>query len=173
MHAATVSEGLADLEIIDRPEVRSIGEFAAYWDGKRAGRRAPRRADIDPAEIKPHLPHVFMVDVLEGGTDFRYRLIGTAITRGLGRDNTGKRVSELYESQPEARARLCAYFRFGIEARAPIFSRGRVFWASDAGFRRFASCLLPLSDDGAAVNILLAELFVEHGGALGVPDRSA
>jgi hypothetical protein len=41
-----------------------------------------------------------MMDVLDGGKDFRYRLVGTTLVEGLGRDNTGKRLCELYGDRP-------------------------------------------------------------------------
>ncbi|HWI27829.1 MAG TPA: PAS domain-containing protein [Stellaceae bacterium] len=155
-----------DVEFIDRPDLRLMAELVEYWDRKRAGRIGPRRADIDPTEIAAHLAHIFMADVIEGGADFRYRLIGTRIVEGLGRDNTGKRLSELYRDQPRALAQLKAVFRMQVERKAPLFTRGRVFWLPEATYRRFTGASMPLSDDGATVNIILAEMFVEHGGRL-------
>jgi hypothetical protein len=146
--------------------VRLIDDLVLYWDRKRAGRVAPRRADIDPSEIVGHLPYIFMLDVIDSGKDFRFRLIGTRIVEGLGRDNTGKLVSEAYGDRPEALAQLLAVFRLPLSRRVPIFARGRIFWIPDARYRRFTGASMPLSDDGLNVNIVLAEMFVEHGGKL-------
>src|SRR6185437_105432 len=85
-----------DVELIDRPDVRLVDDLLGYWDHKRSGRIGPRRAEIDPAEIRPHLPHLVMTDVIDGGNDFRFRLIGTRIVEGLGHDNTGRRFSEAF-----------------------------------------------------------------------------
>ena len=58
----------------------------------------PRRADIDPADFKSHLPGILLVDV--EGTDargvgiFRYRVVGTGEVTLRGHDPTGKRVEE-------------------------------------------------------------------------------
>ncbi len=57
-------------------------------------------------------------------------------------------------------------FSLVVERRAPIFTRGRLFWMPEARYRRFSSAVLPLSDDGIGVNIILAEMFVERGGKL-------
>ena len=146
--------------------MRLIDDLVLYWDRKRAGRVAPRRADIDPSEIVGHLPYIFMLDVIDSGKDFRFRLIGTRIVEGLGRDNTGKLVSEAYGDRPEALAQLLAVFRLPLSRRVPIFARGRIFWIPDARYRRFTGASMPLSDDGLNVNIVLAEMFVEHGGKL-------
>jgi hypothetical protein len=154
----------ADIELIERPELRLIDDLLQYWDRKRAGRLGPRRAEIDPAEIKVHLPNIFMVEVVDNGADFRYRLIGTRITEALGRDSTGKKMSELYDDQPQARAQLYAAFRLIVDQQAPVFIRGRVFWLPDAQYRRFTSVVMPLSEDGASVSMTLGEMFIELGG---------
>lgn len=88
MNSAADEASFSDMEIIAQPEVAPIRDLVAYSDKKRGDRFAPRRSDIDPTEIPRHLPHIHMMDVLDGGADFRYRLIGTAIVQGLGRDNT-------------------------------------------------------------------------------------
>jgi hypothetical protein len=46
---------------------------------KRGSRFAPRRADIDPADLVASLSRITLSDVRRAGTsiDFRYRLAGT------------------------------------------------------------------------------------------------
>ena len=76
---------IVDFEVIEQPDLPLIKQLVAYWEKKRGMRLAPCRADVDPVELRMHLPNIFMVDVLDGGADFRYRLIGAAIVAGLGR----------------------------------------------------------------------------------------
>ncbi len=71
------------------PELRALYD---YWRGKRHGRRFPSRADIDPLEIPRLLEHIGLIDVMEGGEDFSYRLVGTGIARAFGEDPTGRQV---------------------------------------------------------------------------------
>lgn len=61
----------------------------SYWLKKKAGRAAPMRADLDPAEIKPFLPILNLLDVRREPLGFRHRLVGTEIVDKLGRDATG------------------------------------------------------------------------------------
>jgi len=89
-----------EYEIVDEPGAPMLPDLVAYWDAKRAARLAPPRAAIDPLDIPKHLQHLFMLDVVDSGRDFRLRLIGTEIVRGLGRDSTGQYFSELFEDQP-------------------------------------------------------------------------
>jgi PAS domain-containing protein len=151
---------VVDFEVIEQPDLPLIKELLAYWERKRGMRLAPRRADIDPADLRMHLPNIFMVDVLDGGGDFRYRLIGTAIVAGLGRDSTGKRLSELYHDRPKVLARLLERFNLVLTQKRPVFTRGQVYWLPDATIRRFVSGAVPLSDDGATVNIVLVEMLL-------------
>ena len=137
-----------------------LGDLVAYWDTKRKGCMAPPRSAIDPIEIPRHLPHLFMLDVIDAGADFRFRLIGTEITRGLGRDSTGRHFSDLFQTQPKSLAKLLARFALVVEEKRPSFSRGRIFWHADKTHCSFAAVSVPLSDDGATVNIILSELVV-------------
>jgi hypothetical protein len=151
---------IVDFEVIEQPDLPLIKQLVAYWEKKRGMRLAPCRADVDPVELRMHLPNIFMVDVLDGGVDFRYRLIGTAIVAGLGRDSTGKRLSELYRDRPKVLARLLERFNLVVTQRRPVFTRGQVYWLPDASLRRFVSGAVPLSDDGATVDIVLVEMLL-------------
>jgi hypothetical protein len=86
--------------------VAEIDEFAdaltdrqtrllAYWHERRGNRDMPSRRDLDPADIRSLLPNLVLIDVAEGCTDFRFRLIGTSVAGNCSRDHTGKRFSEL------------------------------------------------------------------------------
>ncbi|MGQ0677476.1 MAG: PAS domain-containing protein [Rhodospirillales bacterium] len=78
-----------DLEI----DQRLLGLFR-LWNAKRRGRKLPARADLRPEELKPWLGNLIVLDVIDGGRDFRYRLFGTNIVRQAGFDMTGKLMSE-------------------------------------------------------------------------------
>ena len=71
-----------------------LQEAFEYWRGKAAGRPMPCRADIDPTEIPRLLPHVMLVDVLDGGR-YRYRLIGTENASAHGFEATGRYLDEV------------------------------------------------------------------------------
>jgi hypothetical protein len=126
-----------------------------YWDSKRAGRRMPRRRDIDPLEIPQLLSHVVLIDVLRDPLDFRYRLIGTAITARMGRDCTG----EILSAQPhhgEGSAAWKSLVRI-LDEKRPIVSHvayvGINPWVS-----RYRDISMPLSEDDDAVNMIFGVL---------------
>ncbi len=99
-----------------------IQAFADYWWSKRTRHgTVPDRADLDPlVEVPQLVPHIFLLDVLDGGADFRVRLIGTRIVSHYGRDSTGRRISEMTSGiYLEAIVRL---FRDTMRARQPVYS---------------------------------------------------
>jgi len=65
----------------------------AYWDRHRENAPAPSRQHIDPVDIPRLLPYVGLVDVLEGGACFRFRLVGQHIVDNHGKNIVGDRIS--------------------------------------------------------------------------------
>ncbi|MCR9221515.1 MAG: PAS domain-containing protein [Alphaproteobacteria bacterium] len=123
-----------------------------YWDQRRGGRRTPARADIDPLDLPELLANLWLIDVETEPMDFRIRLAGTAISRIVGRDITGARFRELFLG-PEGAAIFEEYC--GVVARwTPHYTVHTVHWANreHVRYRRLA---LPLSSDGARVDMLL------------------
>src|ERR1700733_655679 len=65
----------------------------AAWKKTAAGRMAPRREEITPALLKSALPWVWMIDVIDRGRDFRFRLAGDRIIQFMGRRYAGLLLS--------------------------------------------------------------------------------
>jgi hypothetical protein len=67
----------------------------AYWQDKRAGRRFPARADIDPLELRRFIGDISLIDVRRAPLDFVYRIAGTRLAGDAGYDLTGRSVREI------------------------------------------------------------------------------
>jgi len=146
-------------ELLSEPESEQLQGLAAYWQSKCAGRFAPRRADIDPLDLRVHMPYLFLVDVLPDD-EFRYRLMGTALVEGTGRDITGKKLSDLHGTNPGVMHRLKSRFDQVLRTGKPVFTSGQVYWLGGGEYRRFECGYFPLSEDRKTVNMILAELFL-------------
>jgi hypothetical protein len=120
-----------------------------YWQGKRAGRLMPARPDIDPAEITDLLPWIMLIDVLPG--DFRYRLIGTEVRQIAHRDYTGELLSAIEGKGPGSV--VWSNCEEVVRRKAP-FSRCPPYVGPEPHFRNAENLLMPLSSDGAAVNMI-------------------
>ena len=79
----------------DQVPHEQLGFLIRYWDEKRRGAGLPPASAIDPVEMRPALGYIMLLDVLDGGADFRYRLYGTRIVERTGVDWTGRLVSEM------------------------------------------------------------------------------
>src|SRR5579863_2587760 len=72
-------------EIIVPPQLRFLQR---YWRERSAGRPAPHVRDIDAMDMKPALGFIVLMDVIDGGEDFRCRLFGSAVAAVSGFDMT-------------------------------------------------------------------------------------
>ncbi|HWK43708.1 MAG TPA: PAS domain-containing protein [Stellaceae bacterium] len=128
-----------------------LSDILGYWSAKCDGRFAPRRADIDPIDLVAWLPRIMLADVLADPLDFRYRLSGTGICDMHGQEPTGQSPRDL--TPPPFGALIHAHYCAAVARRAPILHL-IVLDASDRS-RSYARLILPLSEDGAAVTMLM------------------
>ena len=121
---------------------------------KAAGRRLPRRADLDPADIPLLLPHVMLVDVLPPGR-YRYRLIGTENAREQGINATGRDLDEVLPG-PEYRSHVLGLYDECVRTRHALYSECLFLSPDRYGPERHTKVLfLPLSNDGETINMVL------------------
>ena len=149
----------SDGQFVD-PEVASLDPLLhpllAYWKNRRPPDRLPARADIDPLDIPRLLPFLFLVDVERiaeiGSYRFRYRLVGTEIVARDGADITG-RYADTMPDRGFYASLIADYTRCAEEGR-PLAAR-RHYYDENGKLWTFQRILLPLSDDGKIVNMLL------------------
>jgi hypothetical protein len=140
-----------------------LAELYGYWSAKRGARFAPSRGEIDPIEIPRLLPHLMLVDVVEGGARLRYRLAGTEIESRFGCSMVGRYIDEmmrgryndyiheLYRELLTTRRALYSESAYGPEGSAPLYTQ---------------RLMLPLSNDGNSVDMVLAgQIFTYRSGA--------
>ncbi len=75
----------------------------SYWNDIRAGRLAPKRFEVEPAQIAGMLPDTFILERIDADTS-RFRLAGTRICEMFGAEFRGVNIVDLIA--PEDRARL-------------------------------------------------------------------
>lgn len=130
----------------------TVGAVYEYWRQKAAGRPMPMRADIDPADLKPYLPAIMLVDVVHDTRRFVYRLVGTHEVAGRGRDPTGLSVAEAFYAGSAEEA-LAAYEYVARERRPFCFCEPYV--TPDGWQEREDTVYLPLTRDGETVGVIL------------------
>ncbi len=65
------------------------------WKELAAGRIGPKRAAVTPAQLRTSVASTFMIDVIDGGGDFRFRFAGDRIIQFMGQRYAGRLLSEL------------------------------------------------------------------------------
>lgn len=130
-----------------------LGALYRYWDRCRGPRRMPDRRDIDPLALGAKLlPHVGLMDIVDGGARVRCRLLGTAIVERWGSNPTGKYMDEM--TSGSYLDYVHSLYREVVRARAPVFSESVFRWDA-AGFLRTRRLYLPLTHGGENVAIVL------------------
>lgn len=137
-----------------------------YWTGLRRGAALPLTTDIDPMKMRRALGYVMLVDVVDGGRDFRYRLYGSMLASVSGYDMTGRFLSCHGASANVIEFDLAVYRAAVVRkksvftSRKPIGARYTSRWQRVAmplvdqtgAVVRFLACTVPLSRSGATVS---------------------
>ncbi|MBI1405823.1 MAG: PAS domain-containing protein [Caulobacter sp.] len=133
---------------------RAHEELFSYWAALRQSGRLPGRADIQPEAFKRLLPTVSLIDVVrdDGKIDYRQRLAGTGLYSVYGREITGMKLTDLYNTA------AADYWRKELDAvvadRRPRVGSHNMAWRGAA----HVSTLwlrLPLASDGREVDMIL------------------
>ena len=166
--SARVSQDSTGLDIVQQSSHPMVRRFSDMWGTKRRDGRLPSRSDFAVEELLPWFGHVIIMDVIDGAADFRYRMIGTEITRFLNRDYTGQWVSQCRYG--EGRDKVVDTFRRPVLARAPVFRSGRVIWGADKTWRSYDSVHCPLARDSDRPEFTIGVLYF-GSIALSEPDE--
>lgn len=131
---------------------QSVRAVVAYWREKCGGRSMPSRAEIDPADLKPYLPCIMLVDVVRDARRFVYRLVGTHEVAGRGYDPTGRSVIDAFYAE-SLEAGLATY-EYVVRERRPFCFRDP-YLTEDNWREEEDTVYLPLSSDGETVDKVL------------------
>jgi hypothetical protein len=110
----------------------SIEALHRYWNS-RAGGKAPQRSDIDPADIKPLLPFMYIARYEFEPFRVRYILTGTEADRWNGFNLTGRCIDEFLGNDIHGANRILldAYAK-AFETAQPVL--GTYTWPTRAGY---------------------------------------
>jgi hypothetical protein len=139
------------VESADDLASKRLKRLFAYWDGLRGTRFAPARSDLNPAEMKDQLGWVWLMDVIDGGTDFRFRMGGDRVVQFFGERLSGNTLRAVLPRSPAFFGRFLDLVTETTAARKPVAGGPAQTAYEPRAFLEVEVLLLPLSDDGAAV----------------------
>jgi hypothetical protein len=143
---------------IEIRDARLRGLFS-YWGSKLQGGIMPARRDIDPVEMKPWLGNLMLIEFPADPMQYRVRLDGVNLQQFYGKSREGRGV-EVMTSEEERRIVLPQYL-IVLEREQPAYYETE-FVTSESVLTSQRKLLLPLSDDGDRVNMILAGLYFDR-----------
>lgn len=137
--------------ILRHPQLKDLYRF---WLGLCQGERLPMAADLDPADLRPWLDNLVVLDVTKDGDDFIYAYYGRSFSNAFGADTVGKPISDL---PPEQAAKLRAEYDHVVRENLPVT---RVYTADFEGeTQTWERLVLPLFDRAGTVEKLLVSAY--------------
>lgn len=147
------------IEDIKSPVVRW---GAGYWNALRGSRPFPCRAEVHPREIARILPHTHMIQVLDGGEDFLFRIAGEAEVKAVKVPFVGKRLSEIIDQSIEYGLVMKGLFGFVARFGEPAVVRGHMGRGfANVNFAYAESAFLPLGQGETVDHILGFSAYAE------------
>ncbi|MGF1623907.1 MAG: PAS domain-containing protein [Alphaproteobacteria bacterium] len=137
-------------EELPGPQNRRARKLHDLWCRVKPRDDIPSRCDLSFERLGASglLGHVFIIEPVDGGRDWQYRLLGSNITRFFEQDVTGIPFSHHFGAGV---AEVCiALSNRAAQSRTPVFLRGRI----QAGYHSgsFETMSLPIwSRDRSAV----------------------
>jgi hypothetical protein len=146
---------------VKSPETLTSAQLATVheaWKQAASGRFAPKREEITPAPMKSALAWIWMIDVVEGGRDFRFRIAGDRVIQFLGRRYAGHHLSE-FQDEPFFQ-RMRAILEACVRGKEPVAAGPVRSNLKGKEFLEMEVIALPLSEDGRNVTGICGALDV-------------
>ena len=138
-----------------------LKDLLVYWEEKRRGRPMPLAGELALVDLSFILPNALWVEVEHEPRRYRYRRVGAELERIYGSSIEGLYIDEMpgflyrriaclaYTEVVDGREQVCRILSFSM---APWFAK-------------YERLLLPVSEDGTRVDVVLGAIVPEFGAA--------
>jgi hypothetical protein len=154
---------------IDPSQVQNSVTRKAFekWNRLRGHRRFPSRKDAAPRELSSLLRNIALIRVIQGGTEFEFRIMGDAIMQSQAGLQSGMTTADLDKLYPGHGSILHRLYREVCLTRAPQAYRGFCRCGNEECSLYHESLMLPLgADDGVVDHILFVAVHASNAGAM-------
>lgn len=157
MNAVFAANGAVAPRVLWRPHSRQLPSLQLrfildYWSDLKGEADLPRSSGVDLRQLAPILGYETLIDVVDGGRDFRYRRCGGVLIGVSGNDMTGKLLSEHPTSAYVVESSLALY-RAACRRREPVYTERTP--AAAAFTKSWQRLLLPLTGDANRIESFL------------------
>jgi hypothetical protein len=158
---ASSAQSRGDLLPVERLDTELVRGAIAMWRALCHEARFPSRACMTSCLTGPLREGSFLVEVLDGGADYRYRDVGAALVRGFDMDFSGRRLSGIIETAPRFGLGLRMLYEMVRAGGEPLGYRG---WVGEdlpgAAFLHHESVILPLGEDDLVDHLLVVSVLL-------------
>jgi hypothetical protein len=132
----------------DRLPLPKLQQLYDYWEGKRGGRRWPKRSAVDPVEMRFALGNIDLVEISYDPIVFLFRISGSNIDRDEGFNMQGKTLDEY--PLPQHRETVRKTYMRVLDRGEPDYE---VLERLDEGqVTHYGRMILPLSENGDRID---------------------
>jgi hypothetical protein len=132
------------------PQNPKLLEFYALWHAKCRGDSLPARADFTLDDLRPFIGRIAILDVIDGGSDFRFRLYGTQIAEEYQGEMTGKSVFAFRANFYQA---IVPGYQRAVETREPHYDVPEI--DDERMYYKWERLVVPLASDGTIIDMIM------------------
>lgn len=134
-----------------------LRRLLACWNEIRGPRAMPTRSALNPFILRSSLRFVQLFEIIDGGRDFLFKVMGSGIVEQTGLHMTGKCISEL--ESVAVRTRVSAALRRVVETRGPVRMTADHSALGHLAHKQAEAIWLPLGDEARVTHILSGVIF--------------
>lgn len=157
------NELLGQLTTFDKIENPLLLKALALWKERKGARRFPTREDMTPRAMAAFLRNTALVQVIEGGREFQFRVVGDAITEVQGTSFQGLTLGEIDQKLPGYGELLRPVHELVVARAEPLAFRGHVRLSPKGRMFFHETVLLPLGSDVVDHFLVVAAHVYESG----------
>jgi hypothetical protein len=147
-----------EIHPVESLESALLKEVLAVWRRLCATGELPQQPSAMLPHIKPHIKRLHLSEVIDGGADFRFKVVGEAVFPGLGEAMGGRLVSQ--HPDPGIALRFGRLLAATREAAAPIRGVSLRLTNNERHDYRIESLWLPFGEGGRVTQILGLSAFM-------------
>ncbi len=131
-----------------------------YWTSLKGERVAPARSELNPADMRDQLGWIWLMDVIDGGEDVRFRMGGDRVVQFFGQRLNGATLKSVQPTAPLFFGRFLDLVQLAIKSGRPTSGGPSQTAYEPKAFMEVEALMLPLSDDGTTITGLLGGIDV-------------
>lgn len=158
---ALAAQSRGDLLPVDQLDADLTRAGVSMWQALKRQARFPSRAGMTSCLTRALRDSSLLVEVLEGGADYRYRDVGAGLVKGFNADFSGRLLSQIVETAPRFGLGLRMLYEMVRAGGEPLGYRG---WVGEdlpgAAFFHHENVILPLGEEAVVDHLLVVSVLV-------------